>query len=307
MKYQIMMDMFFTLLARKQVSAGEFSKRYEISPRSVYRYVDELTVSGVPIDVKQGRGGGIYIPDSYKLPMNFMRKEEYIAAIDAMKAMRGQVENKNLDSAIDKLSRQVKEEIEDSSLIGDIMVDSSTWGDYRFTDKIKLLQSAIQSREVLEIDYVSRTGDKTKRKIEPHILIYKQNVWYVYAYCLKRKEFRLFKVGRIRSAQKTGGIFQKRSFSRNDIPLQFSKERGEMTEIKFLIDEEILPDAEEWLGMECILREEGSFTAVVTLPDDEGLIKKILSLGNGIEVVYPEHILTAVRESAERNAASSRK
>lgn len=138
-----------------------------------------------------------------------MNQEEYHAAIDAMKVMRGQIENRALDSAIDKLTRQVKEETTDSSFTGDVIVDSSAWGDYRFTDKIKLLQRAIQSRGVLEIEYVSRTGDRTVRKIEPHVLVYKQNIWYVYAYCRKREDFRLFKVGRIRAITEGKEIFAK--------------------------------------------------------------------------------------------------
>ena len=55
MKYQIIMDMFFTLLARKRVSAAELAARYGVSVRSIYRYVEELTVSGVPVDIAHGR------------------------------------------------------------------------------------------------------------------------------------------------------------------------------------------------------------------------------------------------------------
>lgn len=298
MKYQIMMNIFFTLLARKKISAGELAARNDVSVRSIYRYVDELTVAGVPIDIQQGRGGGVYISDTFKLPVNFMTEKEYFAAIEAMKAMRGQIEDKDLDSAIDKLSQQVKNEKAEQSMTGDVIVDSSAWGDYRFNDKLRLLQSAVRGLEILEIDYVSRTGEHTKRAIEPHVLVYKQNIWYVYAYCHKRVQFRLFKIGRIRTARLTGKKFVKREFSRENIPLQFKQEDEEPIEVKLQISAEALPDAEEWLGVDCIQAVDGKFFAVMALPDNDGLIRKILSLGAGVKVVYPESVKEAVKKAA---------
>ncbi len=304
MKYQIIMDIFFTLLARKKVSAGELAARHDVSIRSIYRYVDELTIAGIPVDVQQGRNGGIYISDAYKLPVNYMSEKEYLAAIDAMKAMRGQIENEYLDSAIDKLSRQVKREKNDGAMTGDVIVDSSTWGDYRFNEKIKVLQNAIHNLESLEIDYVSRNGEHTKRVIDAHVLVYKQNIWYVYAYCHKREQFRLFKIGRIRTIRCTEHYFIKREFAREDIPLQFRQENDEPTEVKLEIAGDTLPDAEEWLGVDCIHAENGKFYAVIALPDNDGLIRKILSLGDGVKVVYPERIKIAVKEAAKKIIAA---
>lgn len=307
MKYQIMMDIFFTLLARKKVSAGELAARHGISTRSVYRYVDELTIAGIPVDIQPGRGGGMYISDSYKLPVNFLTKEEYRAMLDAMQAMRGQIENKSLDSAIDKISCQLKQEKETPLVTGDILVDSSAWGDYRFRDKLNLLQHAMQEAETLDIEYVSRTGEETRRTVEPHILVYKQNVWYVYGWCRKRKDFRLFKAGRIRTARLTGERFEKRLFSRDEIPLEFRQETADPVEVALEIAPAALPDVEEWLGVDCIRRsKDGKFSAVVALPDDDGLIQKLLSLGAGVKVLSPERVRKGLQAAAQKIIAAYR-
>ncbi len=301
MKYQIMMDIFFTLLSCKKMSATELAARHGISTRSVYRYVDELTVAGVPVDVAHGRNGGIYISDAFKLPVNYMNEREYRAALDAMQAMRGQIEDDALDSAIEKISCQLKQEKAELSLTGDVIVDSSAWGDYRFRDKLSLLQQAVRSGESLEIEYVSRTGEETRRTIEPHVLVYKGNVWYVYAWCRKRKEFRLFKIGRIRTMRLTGEHFEKRAFSPGDIPLEFRQEKADTVEVALEISAAALPDAEEWLGVDCIRRtEDGKFAALIALPDDEGLIRKLLSLGAGVKVLSPERIKVSLREAARQ-------
>ena len=304
MKFQIMMDILFTLLVKKQISAGELARRNGVSVRSIYRYVDELTVSGVPIDIRHGRNGGIYVSDSFKLPAGFMTKEEYGAALSAMRAMQGQVENEALDSAIEKLSSREKSDRRiDLTVSGDVIVDSSTWGDRRFSDKIKVLQDSIRTRETLEIDYISRSGEHTKRKIDPHTLVYKQNIWYVYAYCHKRKQFRLFKIGRIRTTRKTEQSFEIRPFDQADIPLNFQREQAERIRVKLEIAENILPDAEEWLGVECIRKEKGKFIAEMELPQNEGLIYKILGFGEGIKVLYPAEIGAAVKQAARKTAA----
>ncbi len=296
-----MMEILFTLLTRQKTSAAALAERFDISVRSVYRYVEELTIAGVPIDIRQGRGGGMCIPDSYKLPVNFLRREEYRAILDAMQAMRGQIQSKALDAAIDKISCQCRQLHEDTSVTGDILVDSSAWGDHRFRDKLNLLQYAVREGAALEIEYVSRTGEETRRTIEPLVLVYKQNVWYVYARCRKRNDFRLFKAGRIRTARETGERFEKRAFSRDDIPLAFTQETADPVDVKLEISPAALPDVEEWLGVDCIRREkDGRLSAAISLPDDEGLIRKLLSLGTGVKVLSPERVAKQLQQAAER-------
>ena len=60
MKYQIMVKILTLLLARRKLTARQIADRYEISMRSVYRYIEELTVADIPIDVTRGRYGGLH-------------------------------------------------------------------------------------------------------------------------------------------------------------------------------------------------------------------------------------------------------
>ena len=283
MKFQIMTGILFTLLAKRKVSAGELASKYSVSVRSIYRYVDEMTVAGIPIDVARGANGGIYISDAFKLPKGLMTKEEYAQSVQAMLAMNEQLKDPALESAIQKLSAQMKYEKHDLTLSGNFLVDSGTWGDaHRFSEKLSLMESAIEERTALDIDYISRDGDESQRRIYPHLLVYKQNIWYVYAYCTTRKAFRLFKLGRMRSILRSEEQFERRPFTREDVPLKFW--HGEDTAIlaQFEISKDALPFAEEWLGVENIQKRDGKYLAEVTLPDDESLIGKILSVGAGM-------------------------
>ena len=301
MKYQTMIDMLFTLLLRRRVSAGELAARYDISVRTVYRYIDEMTVAGIPIDVARGSGGGIYISDAYKLPKGYMTREEYDRAIGAMQAMESELHDPALESAIRKLSAKAKEERRDGAITGNILVDSGTWGSERkFSEKLSLLERATAEREALEIDYVARDGQHSRRTILPHLLVYKQNIWYVYAFCRMRGAFRLFKVGRMRSIVKTGEFFEPMPFSRDDVPLSFWTDTQQSVEAKFALSPEVLPFAEEWLGIENVYEADGKYYADAVLPDDDSLVEKILSAGAGFKVLSPASLAERVRNEAQK-------
>ena len=73
-----------TLLSRKKMTAQYLATKYDISTRSVYRYVEELNVCGVPVDIVRGRYGGISIPDTFRLPSWYFTRDEYTATVNAL-------------------------------------------------------------------------------------------------------------------------------------------------------------------------------------------------------------------------------
>lgn len=192
MKYEILTDILFELLSKRKVTARYLAEKHATSERTIYRYLDILAVS-VPLQIQRGRNGGVFISDSYKLPVNFMTKEEYGAAIEALGAMYSQLPEERFLAARRKLSAQAKSESRDLTLsgtVGTILVDSGTWGDTRsFSEKLRLFEGCIRDCAVLEVDYNSRMGEHTHRRIEPHVLVFKQSVWYVYAFCRKSAPF----------------------------------------------------------------------------------------------------------------------
>lgn len=301
MKFVILLEMLFDLLAKRKLTAVYFAEKFSMSVRTVYRYIDVLSMV-VPVYVKQGRNGGIYISDSYKLPVGFMTKDEYEAAIEALGALYSQIPEERFLAAKRKLSAQVKAEVRDLALsgeIGSILVDGGTWGDTRaFSGKLRLFETCIKERAILEIEYHSRSGEKTQRKIEPHVLVWKQNVWYVYAFCRKQRDFRLFRLGRVVSLLKTEETFQKRPFTREEIPLNFWTDETESVDARFEISEGAFVDAQDWLGTEHLRQSGGKWYAEVSLPDDDALVRKILSLGAGVKVLSPPSLRQRVADAA---------
>lgn len=48
------------LLNRKKVTANELAERFQVTPRTVYRDIDALSLAGVPVYSIKGRNGGIF-------------------------------------------------------------------------------------------------------------------------------------------------------------------------------------------------------------------------------------------------------
>lgn len=304
MKYEIMLKIMMLLLSKRKVTARELADRFSISTRSVYRYIEELDVCGVPVDISRGRYGGITVADTFRLPSGFFTREEFSATVNALEAMKSQVSDESVETALEKLQRQQKNEKRELSVCGNIIIDGGTWGESKkFTDKMRVCETAVNERKCLMIDYISRGGEHSKRVIDPYVLVFKQNVWYIYAFCHTKQTFRTFKIGRIKSATFTGEEFTRTEITRDDIDMNFGYSDDELTEVTFEIEKNSLADAEEWLGIDNIEPRRDKFIARLSLPDNGGLVNKILSYGGAVKVLEPlalkEKIKSAARAIAE--------
>lgn len=299
MKYPIMIKMLMMLTSRRKVTAREIADRFEISVRSVYRYVDELNVAGVPVDVVRGRYGGIFIADTFKLPSGYFTRGEYAATVNALTAMSSTMDDGDILSALEKLQRQQKTDKRELAVCGNIIVDGGAWADLgRFPQKMKVCEQAVRDSLCLEIDYISRDGEHSKRVIDPYVLILKQNVWYIYAFCHTRQDFRTFKIGRIKGARFTGRSFVKKEITKDEIPLNFEYTAEQLISVTLEIKKDALADVEEWLGVDNIEPRGEGLVATVSLPDDEMLVDKILGYGGKVKVLAPLPLKEKVRAAA---------
>lgn len=301
MKYQMMLKILFLLLSRKKVSAKYIADRYELSLRTVYRYIDELSLADIPIYNERGRNGGYSISDTYKIPATFLTDEEAETIISALLQINKEIGSNVIETAITKLSAISKSEGENLSLsFGNLIIDGTAWGTVGvYTETLKIIEQAIENKQLISISYVNRDGEASERVIEPHLLALKQGLWYTYSYCQLRNEFRLFKVGRIEKAK-----LLDKTFTRRDIENTseiFSKWYDEEAEfIDFIIDKSIKADVEEWLGVNNVTKQkDGSIIASAKLPVNDYLTAKVLSFGDKIKVVAPKKLKTQVINKAK--------
>ncbi|MBE7061376.1 MAG: YafY family transcriptional regulator [Clostridiales bacterium] len=297
MKYEIMLRILFELLSKKCVKASYLADKYEVSTRTVHRYINCLELAGIPIYTIRGNQGGFAIVDTYRLSSTFMTETEFEQTISTLSAIHESVPNQVLESAINKLKAVRKNETSGFNIkSGNLVIDAGPWGDaIGYKSKLSVIQKSLDDNKKLKIRYHDRNGDVTERTIDPHVVVFKQGLWYVFAYCNLRNEFRFFKIGRIESATILSESFTRKDLSDADLPLNFWHENMDTCDVVMEIDKKCLSDVEEWLGIENVKAVGEKFIATAKLPFDNGLVSKIMSFGSGITVVEPQELKEQIK------------
>lgn len=302
MKLQALIDILFILLSRQKVSAKYLADRLDVSLRTIYRYIDELSIV-VPIYNTRGRNGGFSISETYKLPSSFFTKEENDFLRGVLSNMNNEVNSQMLTRILDKITAISKKADVDKTLdFGNLVIDGGPWGDVEgYKESVTFFENCIENNEIVDIGYVDRGENFSEREIEPHTLILKQGLWYVYAYCLKRNEFRLFRIGRISKAKATGKTFTRRSTENLKSTLNDWYENLSTDTIELLVDKKAKADIEEWLGVDKVSTlADGSIRATFNLPIDKTLVGKLLSFGNDVKILAPNALIKEVKNATKK-------
>lgn len=300
MKYEIMIKILFLLLSKGKLSARYIAQRFDISTRTVMRYLDAMSLANVPIIADSGRNGGFYIADSYKLPASFMTEKEFNSVISTLKGYNESVQNKTIESAIDKLLaiKKPTENLIDVKT-GNLIIDGSSWfGNDNAKNVASIISNAIDDGKKTTIGYVDGNGKETVRKIDPHVIVLKQGVWYVYAFCNMRNAFRMFKLSRITFADVKDESFEKRNVDLSALTNGRWFENVESELVRLEIDKSVKAEVEEWLGVNGVFSSGGKLIAEATVPVNNWLISKILSFGAKVKVLAPTHLKDSVLVSA---------
>ena len=67
MQISRLFEMVYLLLERKNMTASELARRFEVSTRTIYRDVDTLAQAGIPIYTSKGKNGGIRLMEDFVL------------------------------------------------------------------------------------------------------------------------------------------------------------------------------------------------------------------------------------------------
>jgi len=293
MKENRYFQMIYLLLEKGKMTAPELADYFEVSIRTIYRDIDILSSAGIPIYATQGKGGGIAIQDSYVLKKSLLSEQEQKQILMALQGIRV-LEDEQINMLLSKLSsvfqRQQGNWLE---------IDFSTWtksgaGKHNF----QLLQSAIWKSRIVSFSYYSGKGEQTKRIIEPHKLVFKTSDWYLYGYCTLRKDFRFFKLTRIRDLKLQDAEFMRETpehiFERSD---EFEMKTVQVT---LLFDAGMSHEVYEKFDEEVSEQADGSLLVTTILPDNELLYSYVLSCRERVEVLSPPYVRDNVRKRVRK-------
>jgi predicted DNA-binding transcriptional regulator YafY len=201
-----LLSILMLLQSRGRMTAGQLAAELEVSLRTIYRDIDALCISGVPIYSERGRDGGYALLDGYRTSLTGLNENEVRALfmLSIPSPLRELGVGQELETAFRKLvaalpaarrkdERHVRERIH---------LDASWW--FQGGEPVPHLSTvhrAVWEDRWVEIRYHLRFPPvfDVEQRIAPYGLVAKAGVWYVvYAY---RGRVRALRVAHLSYAQ----------------------------------------------------------------------------------------------------------
>jgi predicted DNA-binding transcriptional regulator YafY len=200
-KVDNMLAVLWMLRSGEKVTAQQISEKLELNIRTVYRYIDTLSTSGVPIISESGHNGGYSLLNHFiEAPLFFDFEEQTSllhAAVFAGEA--GYYGGEALNRAVSKLGKysnpeqetKINQHVSSLEVISHLRSSS-------VEPTLKVLETAVADEYSVKITYQNgKENQFSDRLIDPYRIIYWNNKWYVIGFCHLRKEHRSFRVDRI--------------------------------------------------------------------------------------------------------------
>jgi predicted DNA-binding transcriptional regulator YafY len=187
--------------------AEDIARRLNVSLRTIYRDMDTLALSGIPVAGARGLGFQITAPVTLP-PLNLTMAE--LEALHLGMAVVGEAADDELSAAARSLSAKI-----DAVLPEDRSAPPKGWGFavYPFADAaagfqhMPAIRAATRARQKLSITYLALDGAETRRTIRPLALEYWGRVWTVTCWCEFSDAFQELRVDRIQTLKVLPALF----------------------------------------------------------------------------------------------------
>jgi predicted DNA-binding transcriptional regulator YafY len=306
-----MLAILWLLISKKRTTASEFAAHLEISVRTVYRYIDALCASGVPIVAEPGHDGGFSLLENFiGTPLFFdsdERKSLFHASMFAKQA--GYPFVGSLENALRKIKYQMSpeqvQELEKHTR-GFNVVPSK--GVFSNEELVQTVEQAVACCNTLTVHYQKKGNSASdKRQIDPYGLVHWNHKWYVVAYCYLRNELRTLRLDRIHNVIHSGETFSRpENFSAADFFLSWlapNPSEGNLATVSIQGSEEALDYlCNHWYLQHYLVKRSPTIMQFIT--EKKTLHKKLPELlfpyGESIQIVEPSSLRIGLAELAKK-------
>ncbi|MFF1607076.1 helix-turn-helix transcriptional regulator [Amycolatopsis sp. NPDC058278] len=212
MRASRLLSVLLLLQNRGRMTAEELAEELEVSVRTVYRDIDALSASGVPVYADRGRTGGYRLVDGYRTRLTGMTEEEAqslsLAGLPVAAAELGL--GTVLAAAQLKLYAALPAELRDRAgrVAERFYLDVPGW--HRGIESLPTLSAiadAVWSSHRIRIRY-ERWGQRVvERELEPLGLILKAGNWYLAGRCDGTD--RTYRISRVLELTDLGEVFER--------------------------------------------------------------------------------------------------
>ncbi|MBK7222477.1 MAG: YafY family transcriptional regulator [Saprospiraceae bacterium] len=301
------------LQSGKIVRAKDIADRFGISLRTVYRDIQSLEESGVPIIGEAGVGYSL--ADGYRLPPVQFTQSEAAALMAGGKLAETLTDVKtaaDYQSAMFKIKAVLRNSEKETMeyLSSRISVLPSPYLPEKKEKFLPLLMECIRDSKCAFMKYKAQyKEEENTRTVEPAGLFFMAGRWYMVAFCHLRNDYRHFRCDRIQELRAT---LQPHSI--NHPPIQgwmdnFSREEKDLTKVviemktasvRFLGDQKFYSGFVEEISM-------GEITRLVFLTQSvNGFARWMMMFAGNIQVIEPQSLIDEMTDLA-KNIINSHK
>lgn len=186
--------------------AREIAENLEVSVRTVYRDIDTLIGSGIPIEGERGVGyilrEPIFLP-----PLNLSTGE--LEALQLGMEIVQQTSDSHLADSAKRLLDKINAVLPSDRGAGEHLKHLAVYASFvsPALEHLHSVRAAIANRQIIHLQYQSLENIKTNRRIRPLQVEYWGKIWTLVAWCEARDAFRMFRVDRIVGWNDTGETF----------------------------------------------------------------------------------------------------
>ena len=294
MKIDRLIGILSILLQEEKTTAPELAEKFEVSRRTINRDIEDLCKAGIPIRTAQGTGGGISIMDGYCIDRTILTSKDMQMILAGLRGLDSVSGKQYYGQLMEKIQTGSSEFISGRD---SMLIDLSSWYKGSLAPKIEVIQNAIENRHIIQFMYYAPSGE-SNRRVEPYYLVFQWSSWYVWGWCLERKDYRLFKLNRMDCVVETD-----RGFLRRDVPMpDLSNEKifpGGI-KVKALFTPNMKWRLVEEFGPNCFTEtDDGRLLFSADYTDMENLVTWLMTFGAKVEVLEPEEVRDIIRRNAE--------
>lgn len=320
MRASRLLSILLLLQTRGRLTAETLAAEFEVSVRTIYRDIDQLSAAGAPVYADRGRSGGFQLLDGYRTRLTGLTDAE--AETLFLGGLAGPAAQMGFSQAVNTMQLKLlaalppERQAAAERLAGRFHLDPVGW--YQSSDDAGLLPAIAQtvwtSRRVV-VRYESWKGPVT-RTLEPLGLILKAGFWYLSARPAEgaRREPRTYRVSNILDLSVTEETFERPDDF--DLALWWA-ETSRRFEAALFTEEAVLRLSREGLkrlgrlgGEQARIAAgageapgDGPFEVAIPIESIDHAARDLLRLGSEAEVLAPEALRAAMADTAARLAA----
>ncbi|MFE4867830.1 helix-turn-helix transcriptional regulator [Streptomyces sp. NPDC056682] len=310
MKSDRLLSILLLLQTRGLVPATELADRLDVSVRTVYRDIEALSASGVPVYTERGRHGGVALLPGYRTDVTGLTADESRALF--VLAAQGAHTALGLDDALGSALRKVMAALPEphrpaAELTSRrILVDPERWMRTAAPAvDLDVLNTAVFADRRLRLRY-RHSGAKAPNTytVDPYGLVVKAGVWYLVAD--HRGAPRLFRAERVRSATLTDEPVRRRRGAELADVWEQLRRQVERRPAEVLVRARVRDDRLDMFvrlhGAQLTARPEpdaaGEWATVELAVTELRAVRQLLSFGDSLEVLEPPAARKVMAEAA---------